>query len=283
VVVLAASAIESARLLLLSTSTHHPHGLGNGSGLVGRNLTFSTFGKATAIFSRATLRERLGETDMDLPFLQRSVQDDYWMPRSGLALPKGGTYNFILHHPNRINATMRLIMESDWTLSGAALKERMRRYFHDELWMEVEIFGEFLPTTDTYVDLDGEVRDAQGLPVARISVVHHPADVAVSRYMTERSVEMLSALRPAADKVWKYAEGGTTFHLQHGTCRFGRDPARSVLDPSCRAHEVENLYVTDGSFMPTSGGVPATPTIIANSLRVADILRERFARREIAG
>lgn len=283
IVVLAASAIESARLLLLSTSTHHPHGLGNGSGLVGRNLTFSTFGKATASFSRAALRERLGEADMDLPFLQRSVQDDYWMPRSGLALGKGGTYNFILHHPNPINATMRMIMESDWELAGEALSERMRRYFHDELWMEVEIFGEFLPTARTYIDLDDHVRDAQGLPVARISVQQHPADVEVSRVMTQRSVDMLSAIQPAADKVWKYAEGGTTFHLQHGTCRFGRDPSHSVLNPSCRAHELDNLYVTDGSFMPTSGGVPATPTIIANSLRVADILRQRFVRGEIAG
>ena len=68
--------------------------------------------------------------------------------------------------------------------------------------------------------------------------------------------------------------------LQHGTCRMGTDPSRSVLDPSCRTHEVPNLYVVDGSFMPSSGGVPTTLTIMANSLRVAHTLRDRLARRE---
>jgi choline dehydrogenase-like flavoprotein len=63
---------------------------------------------------------------------------------------------------------------------------------------------------------------------------------------------------------------GQTTILQGGTCRFGTDPARSVLDPDCRSHEVKNLYVSDGSFLPTSGGVPITLTIVANALRVAD-------------
>jgi choline dehydrogenase-like flavoprotein len=64
--------------------------------------------------------------------------------------------------------------------------------------------------------------------------------------------------------------------LQGGTCRFGKDPATSVLDKDCRAHEVDNLYVVDGSFMPTSGGVPVTLTIAANSFRVADALVRRM-------
>jgi choline dehydrogenase-like flavoprotein len=55
-----------------------------------------------------------------------------------------------------------------------------------------------------------------------------------------------------------------------GGCRFGTDPKRSVLDADCRAHDVENLYVTDGSFMPTGGSVPYTWTIYANAFRVAD-------------
>ena len=68
---------------------------------------------------------------------------------------------------------------------------------------------------------------------------------------------------------------GETTILQHGTCRFGKDPATSVLDTDCRAHEVPNLYVVDGSFMPTSGGVPITLTIAANSFRVADRLVQK--------
>jgi len=62
-------------------------------------------------------------------------------------------------------------------------------------------------------------------------------------------------------------------NLVAGGCRFGEDPKTSVLRPDCRAHEVENLYVTDASFMPTGGSVPYTWTIYANAFRVADIIR----------
>jgi choline dehydrogenase-like flavoprotein len=63
---------------------------------------------------------------------------------------------------------------------------------------------------------------------------------------------------------------------QVGTCRFGSDPRSSVLDPDCRAHELDNLYVADGSFFPSIGAVNPTLTIVANALRVADRIRERL-------
>lgn len=270
VVVLAATAIESARLLLLSTSAAFPHGLANTSGLVGKNLTFSTFGKGTGIFDRAKGLAAVGEDGFDLPFLQRSVQDDYWAPDGRLGFVKGGTYNFLLPHPNPINAALRLTLEADYELMGEALKQRTLAYFRDELWLELEVFGEFLPTPRTYVDLDPAVKDRFGLPVARITVEHHPLDVEVNKRMLLRGLDLLAAVDPAPRLTRAPNVGSTTFHLQHGTCRFGRDPKTSVLDPDCRAHDVSNLYVTDGSFMPTSLGVPATPTILANSLRVAD-------------
>ena len=73
----------------------------------------------------------------------------------------------------------------------------------------------------------------------------------------------------------RVTEAGETTILQHGTCRFGNDPATCVLDQDCRAHEVPNLYVVDGSFMPTSGGIPNTLTIMANAFRVADRLVQK--------
>ena len=76
--------------------------------------------------------------------------------------------------------------------------------------------------------------------------------------------------------------GGESSNLLGGTCRFGTDPTRSVLDADCRAHEVENLYVTDGSFLPSSGGVPFTFTIYANALRVADKIIARLGGRKTA-
>jgi choline dehydrogenase-like flavoprotein len=65
---------------------------------------------------------------------------------------------------------------------------------------------------------------------------------------------------------------------QAGTCRFGSDPATSVLDLHCKAHELDNLYVVDTSFMPTIGAVNPSLTAIANALRVAEHLRGRFGR-----
>ena len=281
VVCLAASAVESARLLLMSRSNRFPHGLANNNGLVGKNLTFSTLGKGTAVFDRQALVARVGLRGMDLPFFQRSVQDDYWMEGSGLALPKGGTYNFIIEHPNPINAAVRLAAGEKWRVFGPEFKDRLRRHFLEELTVEFEIFGESLPWSGSYVDLDPERKDRFGLPVARITARNHPEADKVNEKMLVRGMDMLKAMKPAAKRVYAWTWKDTTYHLQQGTCRFGTDPARSVLDPACQAHEVRNLYVTDGSFMPTSGGVPSTATIMANSLRVGALIRDRFLRREV--
>ena len=74
--------------------------------------------------------------------------------------------------------------------------------------------------------------------------------------------------------------GGATANLQAGGCRFGNNKKTSVLDKNCKSHEVDNLYVTDGSFMPTGGSVTYTFTIYANSFRVADKIIERL-REEV--
>jgi choline dehydrogenase-like flavoprotein len=281
VVCLAASAIESARLLLLSDSARFPNGLANGNGLVGKNLTFSTYGRAVSFFDRGEVVARLGEKGMELPFLQRSLQDDYWIGDGSLPCPKGGTYTFMLRQPSPINDAVSVVKEHDNKLWGAALKEKIRARFREEICIDVELFGEFLPWKGSFVDLDPEVKDVRGVPAARIHVKHHPASHATSTKMIKKAIELLKAIRPAPKKAAAWSWGTANYPLQHGTCRFGTDPATSVLDRDCQCHEVKNLYVTDSSFMPTSGGAPATQTILANSLRVALKIKERFLRREI--
>ena len=280
-VCLAASAVESARLLLLSSNKRFPKGLANRSGLVGKNLTFSTFGKGTGIFNRAKLIEAVGKEGMDLPFFQRSVHDDYDTEALSTVLPKGGTYNFILAHKNPILAAVRLAKDNKLRLTGDAFKERLTRYFKEELFIEFEIFGEALPWRGTYVDLDPTVKDPLGLPAARITHRNHPVANEINKKMVGRGLDMLKAIKPAPEHTYAWTWESTTYHLQQGTCRFGTDPQTSVLDPSCQSHDIKNLYVTDGSFMPTSGGAPSTPTIMANSLRVAHLLRDRFLSREV--
>ncbi len=269
VVVVACGAVESARLLLLSANHHAPNGLGNTSGQLGHNLTFSTFAKVTAIFDRADLARRLPNASLTHPFLQRSLQCDYLNTASlDPRFPKGGTINFIMAHPNPINAAIRLTALQNFRLWGAALKERIHQYFHDEIWLEAEVFGDFLPNPGCYVDLDPQHTDAFGLPAARITLQHHPASIENSRRMADRAAQIFAAIHPSPKHIFTSAAGAVTTHLQHGTCRFGADPATSVLDHLCRCHDIPNLYVTDGAFLPTSTGVPTTATIIANALRV---------------
>ncbi len=97
---------------------------------------------------------------------------------------------------------------------------------------------------------------------------HHPHDLEVGRYLAAKGEQVLREM--GAVRVRSRISGAPPANLMAGGCRFGTDPATSVLDPDCCAHEAENLYVTDGSFMPTGGSVPYIWTIYANAFRVAD-------------
>jgi choline dehydrogenase-like flavoprotein len=270
---ISATAIESARLLLNSKSTRFPNGLANGSGLVGKNLTFSTLARGYGEFEVARLPPAL-QSHHPVHFLQRSIQDFYFIPERRGAYDKGGTLNFLLPHRNPIATAQRLSRRGRPALWGAELNRALLRYYEDVRELECEIFGEFLPNPDTYVSVDGEVKDRWQIPSATIHLRNHPADVLNSRILLDKALELFRAA--GASNTIGDAAGETTFVLQHGTCRFGHDPATSVLDPFCRTHELGNLFVVDGSFMPTSGGVPSTLTIMANAFRVADHLVQRL-------
>ena len=281
VVVVSATAVESARLLLNSTSPAHPDGLANGQGLVGRHLMFSTLAKGWGQFEVGSLPPKLRPRH-EVPFLQRSVRDLYFLPEREGEYDKGGVLNFILPHRNPIYTAERLAKRGPGPpLWGQALHERVHRYYEEIRELEFEVYGEFLANPGTRITVSERTRDRWGLPVATIHLANHPEDRKNSKLLVERGLEVFEAAGAAETGV--EAVGQTTYILQHGTCRFGTDPTRSVLDPTCRAHEVDNLYVVDGSFMPTSGGVPTTLTIMANSYRVADHLIARFRRREVDG
>lgn len=273
VVVVACTAIETARLLLLSTSSRFPKGLGNGSGLVGKNLVFSnqTKGEAEFRFARRPGDDALRDP---APFVQRSMQDFYLLEKPEGGVRKAGTILFQLAHPNPIYTAERIAGSGPQALWGIRLKQALRERAAGARTLTFENFAEFLPTPGTYVDLDPDVKDRWGSPVARITLSRHPLDTAANRLLGERALRLLRALEP--DALRSTVEDGYDMVLQGGTCRFGKDPAQSVLDPDCRAHGVPNLYVSDSSFMPTSGGVPITMTIMANAFRVGAKLAARF-------
>ncbi|MBU8894447.1 GMC family oxidoreductase [Corallococcus sp. H22C18031201] len=269
IIVSSCTAVESARLLLNSTSNRFPKGLANGSGLVGKNLLFSSFGESRATFRVSKQKAARPWLADPSPFVNRSLQDFYLMPDTRFGFRKGGTLGFMWTHPNPIFAAVGMAGSGKSGVFGKELKDRMRAY-RDSRILQFEVYAEFLPTPGTSVTVESGVKDKYGIPVAAITLDRHPMDFAATRFLVDRGEEVLMRLDP--DDVQRVGIAGETTILQHGTCRFGDDPATSVLDKNCRAHEVPNLYVVDGSFMPTGGSVPSTLTIAANSFRVADHL-----------
>ena len=269
IIVVSCTSIESARLLLNSKSSRFPNGLANDSGLVGKNLLFSSFGQSKATFRLSKQKGTHPWLETKAPFVNRSLQEFYMMPDNRFGFRKGGTLGFMWAHPNPIFAAVGLAKKGANAVFGKALKDKLRDY-RDSRILEFETYGEFLPTNDTRVTVDDKVKDTYGLPVAAVTINRHPTDLVMTKFLVERGEEVLAALNP--DAIDRVGVAGETAILQGGTCRFGTDPEKSVLDKNCRSHAVKNLYVVDGSFMPSSGGVPITLTIVANSFRVADAL-----------
>ncbi|MEM1183244.1 MAG: GMC family oxidoreductase [Acidobacteriota bacterium] len=274
IVCVSASAVESARLLLLSAGPGHPRGLGNSSGLVGKYLQFhaATLGEA-AIPSAALPASVAADRH---PFLGRSVMDHYFLPEGVSDLAKGGILRFFITPRRPLGAADRLAFGGPHLRWGQDLGEAVSKHVDDFLRIGVEVFHDFIPNAGTFVELDPEVKDVWGLPAARIHLdipEHHGR---CGHWMLERAFESLSNL--GAVEFRADAVGGTSSYLVHGTCRAGDDPRTSVLDRWCRSHDVGNLFVVDGSFMPTSGGSPPTLTILANSFRVGAFISDELRR-----
>jgi len=275
--VIACQAIETARLLLNSTGPKYKNGLANNNGLVGKNLLFAGGGAGSgqlpyAKFSKtkaAELRQFAG------PFLNRSVQDWYIIDDKSFGeRQKGGTIDFVHIHPNPIARANRQIRGRNGLIWGKALKEKLKSHFVDRTHIKIEAFCDWLPVPDCYVSLDPIIKDKWGLPVAKIRVGFHVRNLQIGWYLAAKGAEILKQM--GAENVVSFAVGAPPTNLVAGGCRFGNDPKTSVLNADCRAHEIENLYITDGSFMPTGGSVPYTWTIYANSFRVADKIVEQL-------
>lgn len=269
--VVACQAIETARLLLASTGPRFPKGLANNHGQVGRNLVFSAGGSGGGdlVYGELTAA-RAAELRVMGPFVNRALDDWYVIddPAMQGGRAKGGLVEFMLGHPNPIARASGAQWGEDGLVWGRPLKRRLENWFRDNRRIAFEVFNDWLPMDACFVALDSKVRDRWGDPVARVRIGHHAHNLEVGRYLAGRAEQVLRQM--GARNVSSNIGSAPPPNLVAGGCRFGRDPATSVLDPDCRAHEVNNLYVSDGSFMPTGGSVPYTWTIYANSFRVAD-------------
>ena len=272
----ACQAIESARLLLNSVGTHHPNGLANQSGLVGKNLLFSTYGAGWGDFPYETFESQWPwMRERKWPFVNRTLEDFYVIDDPALGRRKGGSLDFLRMHPNPIQAAINESLYEEPPVWGLGLKKRLERYFRETIHLRFEVFGDYTPIPEGEVILDPGVRDVYGMPVARVRPHRHPRDQETAEWLTARGIEILE--RMGAENIRSPVVGTESTNLQGGTCRFGTDPATSVLDADCRAHDVENLFVSDGSFMPTGGSIPFTFTIYANAFRIADRIVAQLA------
>jgi len=269
VLVLACGAVETPRLLLLSAGGHAPEGIANETGQVGRHFMETLLWVSSGLHP-----EPLGS--------YRGVPSDVisWSSNAPNAIP--GVIGGCRFHSNTPDAgfvgpiayATRVV--PGW---GDAHKRAMRQAFGHVL--SVGAIGESLPDARAFVDLDPEVRDGSGAPVARINTYQSAGELDRLAFMAGRCRAILQAagIRELVEEYGSYDYFSAT-HV-FGTCRMGTRADDSVVDAAGRAHRWRNLYVSDASVFPSSGGgeSPAL-TIEALAIRSADRIHAALARGE---
>lgn len=250
IVVVACGAINSAALLLRSAGDRHPQGLANGSGVVGRHY----MGHVNAVLMA------ISTTPNPTVFQKTLALNDFYFGSPEWQYPMGHI-SFV----GKLDADT-LAAGAPPIVPGMTL-DLMARHSLD-FWLT----SEDLPDPENRVELDRN---------GRIVLRYKPNNLEAHERLTTRLRQLMrdvgmSHIVPRQLFVGQRIPLAGVAH-QNGTIRFGTDPATSALDIHCRAHEVDNLYVVDGSFFPSSAAVNPALTIMANALRVGDHLLERLA------
>jgi len=275
-VVLAASACETARILLNSRDG----GLANGSGQVGRNLMDTTGTNVTAHIPALEGRPRYNEDGMSVAHLYIP----WWLYKEQAAgkldFPRG--YHYELGGRFAMpGAGLALSGREDGY--GLALKEDARRYYGAQISMTVR--GEMIPNARSYCELDPAVKDKFGLPVLRFHwqwSQHELRQVAHGIATARAIAEKLggTVLTPELPPEEAIAVGGWIIH-ELGTARMGVDASDSVTDQFGRTWEVDNLVIADGSVFPSAAHKNPTLTLMALAWRSMDRLAERMRKGEV--
>jgi len=258
-VVVSGGAIESARLLLNSKSRLHPNGLGNRYDWVGRNLQGHTYAGANGLFEEVVYDD-LGPgasiAICDHNHGNPGLVGGGLLANEFIRLP----YQFVGQTPSQVPR---------W---GWVHKDFMRRAYRRSIAIRGP--AQEMPVFDSRVQVDPAVKDYWGIPVARLSGGRHPHSIEVGDFLAAKAEAWLK--EAGATYTWKSLPGPGLSAGQHqaGTCRMGKDPKISVVDPYCRVHDHDNLYVVDGSVHVNNGGFNPVLTIMALAYRAsAGLLR----------
>lgn len=248
IVVVACGAINSAALLLRSASDKHPQGLANSSGLAGRRYMAHLATMLEGVHWRRNADE----------FQKTLAINDFYLAGPHSPYPLGQ-----IQSQGRTHAIMAKVTGDTWRWRGVGMGF-IPEWAYD-MW--VSRATDWLAMTEDLPDPENRVRLS---PDGRIVLEYRPNNTAAHARLVEELRAILSNLGYWSPRIFAHSAGAKNTTHQCGTLVFGTNPARSVLDPFCRTHDVENLFVVDASFFPSSAAVNPGLTIAAQALRVAD-------------
>lgn len=292
VVILAASACESARLLLNSKSLKHPAGLANSSGVVGKYLHDSTGAGLGGHIPKLFGRKRYNEDGVG----GMHVYTPWWLDNKKLNFPRGyhieysggmgmpgygfgfGMQNVNGKYPGRDGT------QKPAGGYGARLKDDIRHFYGANFWMDGR--GEAIAREDNYCEIDPNTVDKYGIPVLRFNYKWSDHEINQAKHMQETFQEIahnLGAVVPASpgkESNYGLTQPGQIIH-EVGTVRMGSDPKRSALNKYNQAHDCKNLFVVDGGPFVSQADKNPTWTILALSMRASEYIMEEMKKQNL--
>jgi choline dehydrogenase-like flavoprotein len=268
IVVLAASALESTRILLNSRSSHFPAGMGNSSAQLGHYLMdhFTLEGAGGFMLQfKGSKRE------------PRGTPCGFLIPKYVNA-GKNVNKNFLRGYRFDGDGSQELYAHA-FGLAGFGAEWRSKVRTEIPYYFGMTVQGECLPRYDNYVTLDAEKKDAWGIPALRIVASYGQNENAMAKAMRNDVMEILDAMKlenpePPSELLSVF---GKNVH-ECGTARMGKDPKKSVVNGFCQLHDVKNVFVTDGAVFVTQGCYEPTLTIMAISARAGDYIADEYRR-----
>ncbi|TVT41610.1 GMC family oxidoreductase [Hymenobacter setariae] len=290
IVILGASAGESARLLLNSKSPSHPNGLANSSGVVGKYIHDSTGASLSGFLPQLMDRKRYNEDGVG----SVHIYSPWWLDNKKLDFPRGYhiEYGGGMHMPaygfgKGIQNLNGLVPGRDGKMKeaggfGASLKDDYRRFYGTQVGMAGR--GTAIARESNYCEIDPDVVDKYGIPVLRFHYKWTDAEVKQAKHMQETFQEIMHGMGavitskiPGADTNYGLEAPGRIIH-EVGTVRMGDDPKKSALNKWCQAHDCRNLFVVDAAPFVQQGDKNATWTILALSMRTSEYILDQRKR-----
>jgi len=292
-VVLAASACESARLMLNSKSPRHPNGIANSSNVVGKYLHDSTGADMGGIIPELFDRKRYNEDGVG----GLHVYTPWWLDNKKLDFPRGyhieygGGFGMPLYGFNwgieNLNGTYKIKgKQKEAGGYGASLKEDYRYFFGSHVGMAGR--GEAVAKIEDYCEIDPDVVDKFGIPVLRFHTKYSDYEIKQAKHMKETFSEILHSMGAVitwggddtAENNYGLHAPGNIIH-EAGTVRMGNDPKKSPLNKFAQAHECKNLFNVDGGMFVSQGDKNITWTILALSMRTSEYIVDQLKKNNI--